>query len=173
MLGVGTGALPADHTLTLIFDSDDEQIIDNSINQTASKQKRLSEIVEDYFNEGGYTPNQNHEGKKPSKFTSGSKSGIGGSQLEDVFAVARPEGKSNRESFMQENSVLNLFSGNNENPGEAQRNSFVETSNGGRLLGSFAQAPDSNFNLKRELENEFFLDNPNIVAEKGRRSISN
>ena len=79
MLGVGQGALPQDHTLTLIFDSDDEQIIDNSINQTASKQKRLSEIVEDYFNEGGYTPNQRHETKKPSKFTSGSKSGIGGS----------------------------------------------------------------------------------------------
>ena len=37
MLGVGQGALPQDHTLTLIFDSDDEQNIDNSINQTASK----------------------------------------------------------------------------------------------------------------------------------------
>ena len=54
MLGVGTGAVAADHTLTLIFDSDDEQIIDNSVNQNPlAKSKRLSEIVEDYFNEGG------------------------------------------------------------------------------------------------------------------------
>ena len=80
MLGIGTGALAADHTLTLIFDSDDEQIIDNSMMQnTVSKQKRLSEIVEDYFNEGGQTPNNIQESKKQSKFASGSKSGIGGS----------------------------------------------------------------------------------------------
>ena len=91
MLGVGTGAVAADHTLTLIFDSDDEQIIDNSITQnTLSKQKRLSEIVEDYFNEGGggQTPNNVHEeNSKQGKFASGSKSGNGGSQTEDGFNV--------------------------------------------------------------------------------------
>ena len=89
MLGVGTGAVAADHTLTLIFDSDDEQIIDNSLTQNTmqSKQKRLSEIVEDYFNEGGQTPNNVPAGKKASKFASGNKSGIGGSQTEDVFNV--------------------------------------------------------------------------------------
>ena len=73
---------------------------------------------------------------------------------------------------MQENSVLNLFSGNNENPGDAYRNSFAETSNGGKLLGSFALAPE-NFNLKKELEKELFFENQDRSTEKGRRSISN
>ena len=56
--GVGTGSVAADHTLTLIFDSDEEMPQDNLGSNLADKnirpvdQKRLSEIVEDYLDEG-------------------------------------------------------------------------------------------------------------------------
>ena len=53
----------ADHTLTLIFDSDEEIQNDNvpgggSVERGSKghDQKRLSEIVEDYLDEGNLTP---------------------------------------------------------------------------------------------------------------------
>ena len=61
--GIGTGSVAADHTLTLIFDSDEEIHNDTipggggSIGESKGhEQKRLSEIVEDYLDEGNLTP---------------------------------------------------------------------------------------------------------------------
>ena len=71
--GVGTGSMAADHTLTLIFDSDEDdqnsnkdangspKNNDNSGNiipsySKVNEQKRLSQIVEDYLDEENETP---------------------------------------------------------------------------------------------------------------------
>ena len=75
--------MAADHTLTLIFDSDEE--LQNDSNNNASFQrysnnskqpaglhhesKRLSEIVEDYLDEGGVlSPQDMDERKKKTSF---------------------------------------------------------------------------------------------------------
>ena len=66
MQGVGTGSVAADHTLTLIFDSDDEEMKDgdqNNPSQIQNEQKRLSEIVEDYLDEGNLTPTNHRHGR--------------------------------------------------------------------------------------------------------------
>ena len=63
--GIGSGAVGADHTLTLIFDSDEEMPESDSarglgnlerISKEPNDNKRLSEIVEDYLDEGNLTP---------------------------------------------------------------------------------------------------------------------
>ena len=55
--------------------------------------------------------------------------------------------------------MLNLFATTGGGAGVVDRNSFAETSNGGQLLGSFTKGPASNWNFKRELEDEFFFGN--------------
>lgn len=57
--------MAADHTLTLIFDSDEEIHHDAAAggalmsDSKGHDQKRLSEIVEDYLDEGNLTPTNN------------------------------------------------------------------------------------------------------------------
>ena len=65
--------MAADHTLTLIFDSDEEIHNDTipggsgSIGESKGhEQKRLSEIVEDYLDEGNLTPTNLQNQKKNS-----------------------------------------------------------------------------------------------------------
>ena len=55
--------------------------------------------------------------------------------------------------------MLNLFAATGGGAGAAERNSFADTSNGGHLLGSFTKGPSSNWNFKRELDDEFFFGN--------------
>ena len=74
--------------------------------------------------------------------------------------------------------MLNLFAATGGGAGAVDRNSFAETSNGGLLLGSFTKAPsgNSNWNIKKELEDEFFFGNAmqeQPTEQKGRRSLSN
>ena len=69
-MGIGTGSVAADHTLTLIFDSDEEMGHDGAqpgdMIYKVTDQKRLSDIVEDCFDEGNLTAQNDHFNRRVS-----------------------------------------------------------------------------------------------------------
>ena len=64
--------MAADHTLTLIFDSDEEMsqefgtVLNSGYDRNAknNEQKRLSEIVEDYLDESNQTPDNGKDSSR-------------------------------------------------------------------------------------------------------------